>query len=546
MRVDSAGWRRAAIPLFVFALGVFLIGLGIWSEGGVTHTDEHGRSFRITIEMLGRDGWLTPWVDGKPALRKPPLLYWLILGNYKLLGVSLWSARFWPVILASGVAACCVLIHREVSKSDGLLAGLLALGSFGVVYYGRMALLDMPVAFFTTLAIWLALRWGKTGRIEWILASALALGLGFMTKGPIVFLTAGPAALAALVAFGKWRFLAAHWRQVIAATGVCLAMSLWWPLLMAARWPAFVATVSEETIGLRSIGSFAPSPQILTGTLGLIFPWTLVLIGALVSFVVSWKRRPNWFTTDWWLVLWLMLGIIPFLFFKTYDRYLIPLLPAMCVLGAGWVERAAGRAPEILVSLTLILGSLTAIPFVFLGLWFGLGVAWPLISLSLAMTLAVMAWKRVDPRLAAAAVAIHLAVLIGGLYPSFGIYALPAGLSEAVGQRPVGLFETTRPRMLSPRLGRPVRRVRSKNIDERLFGLAPEVVVFLEESKGDKFARRMQELGATYRELGHFSDFTRKATWEDWKHAIETRSLERVKAPFRYYLVRTNPGGLGG
>ena len=155
---------------------------------------------------------------------------------------------------------------------------------------------------------------GKGGTGKTTVAAALALGLGFMTKGPIVFLTVGPAAIAALVAFGKWHFVRSHWRQVIAATAVCLVMSLWWPLLMASRWPAFVATVGEETIGLRSVGSFAPSPQILTGTLGLIFPWTLVLIGALVSFVASWKRRPNWFTTDWWLVLWLVLGIIPFLF----------------------------------------------------------------------------------------------------------------------------------------------------------------------------------------------------------------------------------------
>ncbi|NNG16114.1 MAG: phospholipid carrier-dependent glycosyltransferase [Gemmatimonadales bacterium] len=545
-RLNSAEWRRSAIPLFVFVLGILLLSLGIWAEGGVTHVDEHGRSFRIPLAMLGRDSWLTPWVDGGPALRKPPLVYWLILGNYKLLGVSLWSARLWPVILASGFAACCSLIHREVSKSDGLLAGLLALASFGVAYYGRMALLDMPVAFFTTLTIWLALKWGKTGRVGWILAAGLALGLGFMTKGPIVFLTVGTTALAALVAFDKWHFVRSHWRQVLAALVVCLAMSMWWPLLMAARWPTFVATASKETIGLRSVGRFAPSSQILVGTLGLIFPWTLVLIGALVSFVVSWKRRPSWFTTDWWLVLWLVLGIIPFLFFKTYDRYLIPLLPAMCALGAGWLERAVGRAPGILTSLTLTIGSLSALPFAFLGLWFGLGVVWSIISLMLAMTLAIMAWRRVGARVVAAAVAIHLTVLIGGLYPSFGIYELPAGLRETVGQRPVAQFETKRPRLLPTRLGRPVLRVRSANIQERLFGQASEVVVFLMESKEEKFVERVLELGATYRELGHFSDFTRNTTWDDWRHAIATRSLAGVKTSFRYYLVRPNRGGLGG
>jgi hypothetical protein len=96
------------------------------------------------------------------------------------------------------------------------------------------------------------------------------------------------------------------------------------------------------------------------------------------------------------------------------------------------------------------------------------------------------------------------------------------------------------------RLGRPVLRVRSENIQERLLGQSPEVVVFLLESKKERFVDRMRELGVTYRELGHFSDFSRDATWDEWREAITTRSLAGVKTPFRYYEVRSRPGGPEG
>ena len=75
VRGNTAEWPGSAIPLFVFVLGMVLLVLGTWSESGLTDPDEFLRTLRTPIEMMERNSWLTPWLDGRPRLQKPPLIY---------------------------------------------------------------------------------------------------------------------------------------------------------------------------------------------------------------------------------------------------------------------------------------------------------------------------------------------------------------------------------------------------------------------------------------------------------------------------------------
>src|SRR6185436_712445 len=98
--------RATWVPAVIFALGVAILVPSIWSETSVTGTDEYWLSLRTPMEMKERGEWLTPWLNGEPRLRKPPLVYWAILLNYKLFGVNLVSARVWGVLAGAGLALC--------------------------------------------------------------------------------------------------------------------------------------------------------------------------------------------------------------------------------------------------------------------------------------------------------------------------------------------------------------------------------------------------------------------------------------------------------
>src|SRR5215510_14186277 len=67
----------------------FFFGLGAF---GLVGADEP-RYAQIAREMFQRHDWILPTLNNTPWLEKPPLLYWKIIGSYRILGVSDWAAR---------------------------------------------------------------------------------------------------------------------------------------------------------------------------------------------------------------------------------------------------------------------------------------------------------------------------------------------------------------------------------------------------------------------------------------------------------------------
>src|SRR5919198_2080524 len=59
---------------------------------------DEGRYAEIPREMLVRSEWVVPYLLGEPYLDKPPLLYWLVMLSYRLLGIHDWSARLVPAL----------------------------------------------------------------------------------------------------------------------------------------------------------------------------------------------------------------------------------------------------------------------------------------------------------------------------------------------------------------------------------------------------------------------------------------------------------------
>ena len=82
--------------------------------------------------MVASHNWLLPTNDGIPRLQKPPLLYWVIIASYKILGVNEAAARL-PVALAVvATVALIFLIGEKLSDYwRGFIAGLIYLDFCG-------------------------------------------------------------------------------------------------------------------------------------------------------------------------------------------------------------------------------------------------------------------------------------------------------------------------------------------------------------------------------------------------------------------------------
>src|SRR5881628_4239916 len=117
---------RQALFAILIALAALLHVATIGS--GNLYSQTEGQYAGAAREMVESHQWLLPTNNGIPRLQKPPLLYWLIIASYKVLGVNEAAARL-PVALAVvATVALIFLIGEKLSDYwRGFIAGLIYL-----------------------------------------------------------------------------------------------------------------------------------------------------------------------------------------------------------------------------------------------------------------------------------------------------------------------------------------------------------------------------------------------------------------------------------
>jgi len=533
--------------LFVFVIGVLILLPRIWCETSITGQDEYWLSFRTPIETMEHGDWFTPWVNGEPRLKKPPLLYWAILWSYKLLGINLFAARIWGVLAGAGLAVCSLLIYRELFKKSGILAGLITLATLTIAIEGRRAMLDLPLTFFTAMALFFAIKWGKSGRQGWILLSGFSIGLSFLVKGPVGMILFVVACFSALFVFRKWDFLVSNWAQVFWASVLVLTVSLPWPIIMAYTWPNFLKIIDSE-VAARGIGTIHIGSPLSTigGSFGLVFPWSLILFAALIRSIWLFKEGKG--KKDLWLTTWFFGCIIPFIFISSFARYMTPLIPAASILCANWLEEVTGRWKTGLLRFSISLLALASASFCLFFIWFGRGVPMAILTLMVVGLMLWITFSRKDIRIVAASVGVLFSFIMGGLYPSLGVNAMPSDLDEIVGQKPVAAYNSSQPSMLSIRLKRSAIRIRSFDKDALRTLRNLDGFIFVRASNRKGFEALADKLGIFYERVGQFKTFYSRQAWirfarkdataKDWKEAVEKRSLANLRPTILYYRVK--------
>lgn len=300
-----------------------------------------------TREMIDRSDWIVPTFNGADRFDKPVLTYWLMRAGYALFGVGELGAR------VHAIAATLVLVlvtwwigRRWFGEAVGFLAGAMLASCLQVFIHGRLALADMPMVAGVVVAC-VALKELLGSSVArpyrtpswWFLY--LALGFGFLAKGPIVF---------AVPVLGLLIFRFVLWRQPLPWGRLKIFPGLLLSLAIVAAWgvPALVVTegrfwkvgMGEHVVqrGYERFNGRGYSPFFYVGTFPVsLFPWA-----ALAGFL-PWIIRRTWSERTAWLVSW---AAAPYLIFTAYatqlPHYVLPAFPALTLLlgQALSVERA--------------------------------------------------------------------------------------------------------------------------------------------------------------------------------------------------------------
>ena len=105
-------------PLLSFFFCLLLAYLTLFHQLGLLpfFGSDEPRYARVAEEMYERGDFVTPSLDGRPWLEKPPLLYWMEVVSFSMFGFGEWQARLPNAFLALLLAAAVGLFAAKMVR----------------------------------------------------------------------------------------------------------------------------------------------------------------------------------------------------------------------------------------------------------------------------------------------------------------------------------------------------------------------------------------------------------------------------------------------
>ncbi len=351
----SALAKRAWLLLFIGIAAFYF-----WSLGSLPLVGpDEPRYAEVAREMLARRDFITPTLGGLPWFEKPPLLYWMMMLSYRVLGMNEYAARLGPACCGLLTAVFLYWLGSNIGKTSeeknvgesgtatGRWSALVWLSSLGAIGFSRGATFDIVLTMTITGSLTCYFinevrtrsdRDGAPRRALILTAFYVLAGLSLLAKGLVGFLIIFGVIILYLVIRREWPNRSF---TVSLIWGVPLALAiagLWYGPMIARHGSMFVNQFIVQHHFARFVTNkyHHPGPVYfyLPVLVGLALPWTIVLGASLVF-----ARRWNWqgeSGLDRLRVFALIWLIVPLAFFSfsgsKLAAYILPSLPAVAIL----------------------------------------------------------------------------------------------------------------------------------------------------------------------------------------------------------------------
>ncbi len=302
------------------------------------------RYVTVAWEMWLRGDFLVPHLNGATYSHKPPLLFWLINAGWGIFGVNEWWPRLVAPLFGLASLSLSALTCRRLwpASQAYLIVPILLLGTFYWGIYTTLTMFDLMIALWTLVGVNGLIDVWQGQRLRGWLLFAIAIGLGVLSKGPVILVYLLPTALLApywAVSTPRPNWLAWYF-GLVASILVGAAIALAWAI------PAGLAGGEEYRNAIfwgqsagRMVKSFAhrePFWWYLAILPGLLLPWLLwpSLLKKLWQNIQA--RSKN--QADPGLRLALVWAVATILILSAISgkrpHYLLPMFPALAIGGA--------------------------------------------------------------------------------------------------------------------------------------------------------------------------------------------------------------------
>jgi 4-amino-4-deoxy-L-arabinose transferase-like glycosyltransferase len=311
------------------------------------------RYLSVAWEMWARGDLLVPYLNGSPYSHKPPLMFWLMQAGWALFGVNEWWPRAVAPLFAVASLFLTALLARRIwseRPACGVTAAWILFGSFLFTAFATLTMFDVLLTAFALVGLHGIVRASRGQVVAGFAQLSAAVGLGALTKGPVILLHLLPVALLAPWWMSRPHPALSRWYLGVAAAtllgaGIVLAWAL--PAGFAGGSAYRSAIFWGQTAG-RMAESFAhqhPWWWYLLLLPAILFPWS--------AWPALWRalNRLRAAPSDpgvRLLLAWTLPALVGFSLISGKQlHYLLPLVPGFALLAAHALHAADG-APQLL------------------------------------------------------------------------------------------------------------------------------------------------------------------------------------------------------
>lgn len=338
--------------LFVAVVIIFFVNLG---AGGLPSAQE-GRAGIVARNMLATGNWEHIIYYGAITTEKPILCYWFYAFSGLILGgINEFSVRV-PSALAAiiTVIISCHMAFRIYGRKTAILSGYILSTMTLFVNLGHIARIDIVLcAFYTALMSLMYFGYFKDFKANKLLYIFYPLlGLSILVKGP---LSAGLIGITVLLIVAIKRNPKIIWdMKPIYGAIIVLVIAAPWFIIENMRtngafsWDFFVNQNISRFTGVDMTykdGKRGPLffyiPKLFVSAL----PWAIFIPFALVNYFKKLKKLkwPTYYLVIWFFVIFIFFTLAAI---KRGD-YIVPLLPALAILIARYIDLLIVKAPTL-------------------------------------------------------------------------------------------------------------------------------------------------------------------------------------------------------
>ncbi|BAI80457.1 conserved hypothetical protein [Deferribacter desulfuricans SSM1] len=317
--------------IYIFLIFYFLITVYPLKFVPLFETTE-ARYSEIAREMVVTGDYLEPRFNGIKHFHKPPFAYWMIATGIKIFGNNGLGARFFGVL----AAVLSIFFLYKLAKlffeneEDYYNTALIYSTNFLFIAISRITSTDIYLTMWTVIAQYFLFRqiYHQKSYVN-SLFYGFALGFGFLTKGPIIFLfTILPYLFVKFI--DKSHKKVFTFKEIVLAVFVFLAVSLPW----------YIAVIVKNSDLLNYFLKVQTVDRVVTNRFHRYKPFyffILVFIGGFLPYTLYFIKTAKLFKTlsSKFKIL-IFYFLIPFIIFSIAKSklatYILPLFPISSIL----------------------------------------------------------------------------------------------------------------------------------------------------------------------------------------------------------------------